>query len=332
MFEEKGKSFYYIIAYNNNTYTSSICPSKVEIYVIAVVLLWFREFYCKFKSKCSISFIARLLFLLLPQSLCPALHIFILLILILIYYCSFFFLFHFPSLLLLPPPLSSLLLLPPLFILLLLSFLFSPRIPSQLPRPLSPICYEARLPTPYSFRPSHAFFSWLAQLSPSLSLSHLSFLSCARFCARLKAVEKWKALSMQLLSPLLALGLAVTASLDVAFAGKYQRLSLSFRLRRNVGFFVFQTYLPSILIVMLSWVSFWINHEATSARVALGKTLVACRSRERRRGLSLSERKGERMKEEEKKREGMKVKEKEEEIMKSLDRRNRSYACLYVRV
>ncbi|WAQ97989.1 GBRB-like protein, partial [Mya arenaria] len=29
------------------------------------------------------------------------------------------------------------------------------------------------------------------------------------------------------------------------------------------------TYLPSILIVMLSWVSFWINHEATSARVAL---------------------------------------------------------------
>ena len=34
---------------------------------------------------------------------------------------------------------------------------------------------------------------------------------------------------------------------------------------------MFQTYLPSILIVMLSWVSFWINHEATSARVALGK-------------------------------------------------------------
>lgn len=52
--------------------------------------------------------------------------------------------------------------------------------------------------------------------------------------------------------------------------GVYQRLSLSFKLRRNIGYFVFQTYLPSILIVMLSWVSFWINHEATSARVALG--------------------------------------------------------------
>ena len=50
----------------------------------------------------------------------------------------------------------------------------------------------------------------------------------------------------------------------------FQRLSLSFKLQRNIGYFVFQTYLPSILIVMLSWVSFWINHEATSARVALG--------------------------------------------------------------
>ncbi|XP_075214226.1 gamma-aminobutyric acid receptor subunit beta-like isoform X2 [Lycorma delicatula] len=56
--------------------------------------------------------------------------------------------------------------------------------------------------------------------------------------------------------------------------GDYQRLSLSFKLQRNIGYFVFQTYLPSILIVMLSWVSFWINHEATSARVALGITTV----------------------------------------------------------
>ncbi|XP_014664998.1 PREDICTED: gamma-aminobutyric acid receptor subunit beta-like isoform X2 [Priapulus caudatus] len=54
----------------------------------------------------------------------------------------------------------------------------------------------------------------------------------------------------------------------------YKRLSLSFKMARNIGYFIFQTYLPSILIVMLSWVSFWINHEATSARVALGITTV----------------------------------------------------------
>ncbi|OQV20541.1 Gamma-aminobutyric acid receptor subunit beta-like [Hypsibius exemplaris] len=56
--------------------------------------------------------------------------------------------------------------------------------------------------------------------------------------------------------------------------GAYQRLFLKFTLKRNIGYFVFQTYLPCILIVMLSWVSFWINHEATSARVALGITTV----------------------------------------------------------
>uniref|UniRef100_A0A0K0FI95 Gamma-aminobutyric acid receptor subunit beta n=1 Tax=Strongyloides venezuelensis TaxID=75913 RepID=A0A0K0FI95_STRVS len=56
--------------------------------------------------------------------------------------------------------------------------------------------------------------------------------------------------------------------------GSYQRLSLVFYLKRSIGYFIFQTYLPCILIVMLSWVSFWINHEATSARVALGITTV----------------------------------------------------------
>ncbi|KAA0198215.1 hypothetical protein HAZT_HAZT002906 [Hyalella azteca] len=56
--------------------------------------------------------------------------------------------------------------------------------------------------------------------------------------------------------------------------GFYRRLTITFELSRNIGYFIFQTYLPSILIVMLSWVSFWINHEATSARVALGITTV----------------------------------------------------------
>jgi len=55
-------------------------------------------------------------------------------------------------------------------------------------------------------------------------------------------------------------------------AGSYQRLSLSFKLERNIGFFLFQNYLPSVLIVMLSWISFWINHEASSARIALGRS------------------------------------------------------------
>ncbi|XP_046673053.1 gamma-aminobutyric acid receptor subunit beta-like [Homalodisca vitripennis] len=70
------------------------------------------------------------------------------------------------------------------------------------------------------------------------------------------------------------IGYGTNDRIEKLATGAYQRLSLSFKLKRNIGYFVFQTYLPSILIVMLSWVSFWINHEATSARVALGITTV----------------------------------------------------------
>ncbi|CAL1261793.1 unnamed protein product [Larinioides sclopetarius] len=76
------------------------------------------------------------------------------------------------------------------------------------------------------------------------------------------------------LSQFSILNFAATVREETLASGTYQRLSLSFLLKRNVGYFIFQTYLPCILIVMLSWVSFWINHEATSARVALGITTV----------------------------------------------------------
>ena len=49
---------------------------------------------------------------------------------------------------------------------------------------------------------------------------------------------------------------------------------MEFGLKRNVRFFFMQTYVPSILLVMLSWVSFWINVNAVPARVALGITTV----------------------------------------------------------
>uniref|UniRef100_A0A8B9SD71 Gamma-aminobutyric acid receptor subunit beta-1 n=1 Tax=Apteryx owenii TaxID=8824 RepID=A0A8B9SD71_APTOW len=56
--------------------------------------------------------------------------------------------------------------------------------------------------------------------------------------------------------------------------GAYPRLSLSFQLKRNIGYFILQTYMPSTLITILSWVSFWINYDASAARVALGITTV----------------------------------------------------------
>lgn len=46
---------------------------------------------------------------------------------------------------------------------------------------------------------------------------------------------------------------------------------MSFNLRRKQGYFLIQVYVPCILIVVLSWVSFWLNREATSDRINLGK-------------------------------------------------------------
>lgn len=66
---------------------------------------------------------------------------------------------------------------------------------------------------------------------------------------------------------------SLTSSLQPLYAclGSYPRLSLSFRIKRNIGYFILQTYMPSILITILSWVSFWINYDASAARVALGE-------------------------------------------------------------
>ena len=55
-------------------------------------------------------------------------------------------------------------------------------------------------------------------------------------------------------------------------SGAYDRLFLLFYLERSVGYFVFQTYMPCIMVVCMSWVSFWINYESSPARVALGTT------------------------------------------------------------
>ncbi|XP_003258374.2 gamma-aminobutyric acid receptor subunit rho-1 isoform X2 [Nomascus leucogenys] len=56
--------------------------------------------------------------------------------------------------------------------------------------------------------------------------------------------------------------------------GWYNRLYINFTLRRHIFFFLLQTYFPATLMVMLSWVSFWIDRRAVPARVPLGITTV----------------------------------------------------------
>ncbi|XP_038602905.1 gamma-aminobutyric acid receptor subunit delta isoform X2 [Tachyglossus aculeatus] len=57
-------------------------------------------------------------------------------------------------------------------------------------------------------------------------------------------------------------------------SGQFPRLSLHFHLRRNRGVYIIQSYMPSVLLVAMSWVSFWISQSAVPARVSLGITTV----------------------------------------------------------
>lgn len=65
--------------------------------------------------------------------------------------------------------------------------------------------------------------------------------------------------------------------------GWYNRLYINFTLRRHIFFFLLQTYFPATLMVMLSWVSFWIDRRAVPARVPLGKNDLVVSTPKRQR-------------------------------------------------
>ncbi|XP_064835287.1 glycine receptor subunit alpha-2-like [Oncorhynchus masou masou] len=56
--------------------------------------------------------------------------------------------------------------------------------------------------------------------------------------------------------------------------GKFACIEVKFHLERQMGYYLIQMYIPSLLTVILSWVSFWINMDAAPARVGLGITTV----------------------------------------------------------
>ncbi|XP_006010163.2 gamma-aminobutyric acid receptor subunit alpha-5 [Latimeria chalumnae] len=56
--------------------------------------------------------------------------------------------------------------------------------------------------------------------------------------------------------------------------GNYTVMTAHFYLKRKIGYFVIQTYLPCIMTVILSQVSFWLNRESVPARTVFGVTTV----------------------------------------------------------
>lgn len=66
--------------------------------------------------------------------------------------------------------------------------------------------------------------------------------------------------------------LTAYSSSTTEWLGNFTCLAVVFNLRRRLGYHLFHTYIPSGLIVVMSWISFWIKPEAIPARVTLGVT------------------------------------------------------------
>ncbi|XP_075786601.1 gamma-aminobutyric acid receptor subunit gamma-1 isoform X2 [Pelodiscus sinensis] len=92
---------------------------------------------------------------------------------------------------------------------------------------------------------------------------------------------KWKKTSVEVADPkywrlyqFAFVGLRNTTEISHTMSGDYIIMTIFFDLSRRMGYFTIQTYIPCILTVVLSWVSFWINKDAVPARTSLGITTV----------------------------------------------------------
>ncbi|XP_071493035.1 glycine receptor subunit alpha-4-like [Diadema antillarum] len=56
--------------------------------------------------------------------------------------------------------------------------------------------------------------------------------------------------------------------------GNFSCIEFSFLLIRELTFYVVQAYMPTALLVIISWVSFWIDISQAAARVSLGVTTI----------------------------------------------------------
>ena len=53
------------------------------------------------------------------------------------------------------------------------------------------------------------------------------------------------------------------------FEGAFSCVSMTVRFHRRINYYIMGLFVPSILIVLLSWVAFWIDKASTPGRVSL---------------------------------------------------------------
>ncbi|XP_067852238.1 gamma-aminobutyric acid receptor subunit alpha-6-like [Heptranchias perlo] len=70
------------------------------------------------------------------------------------------------------------------------------------------------------------------------------------------------------------IGQTVSSETMKSNTGEYIVMTVYFHLKRKMGYFMIQMYIPCIMTVILSQVSFWINKESVPARTVFGITTV----------------------------------------------------------
>lgn len=60
----------------------------------------------------------------------------------------------------------------------------------------------------------------------------------------------------------------------MCYSGSFASLRAFFTFKRRVSYFITATYMPAVVLVILSWCCFWINRAAVPARVTLSITTI----------------------------------------------------------
>ena len=60
----------------------------------------------------------------------------------------------------------------------------------------------------------------------------------------------------------------------LSLLGEYSCLSVDLTFKRQFSYYLITIYIPGCMLVIVSWVSFWLDAHAVPARVALGVTTL----------------------------------------------------------